>query len=89
MPDAVIVAAVRTPIGRAGRGLAPLSLQEIGAQTVTAAIEVAGLDVEDIDDLLIGEVLQGGGCTARYIANVLGLPPDTPGGRCSANAPPA
>ena len=29
---------------------------------------------------MIGEVLQGGGCTARYIANVLGLPPDTPGG---------
>jgi acetyl-CoA C-acetyltransferase len=80
MPDAVIVAAVRTPIGRSGRGLAPLSLQDIGAQTVSAAIEKAGIDVGDIDDLLIGEVLQGGGCTARYIANELGLPPDTPGG---------
>ncbi len=80
MPEAVIVAALRTPIGRSGRALAPLSLQDIGAQTVSAAIEAAGIDVGDIDDLLIGEVLQGGGCTARYIANVLGLPPDTPGG---------
>jgi acetyl-CoA acyltransferase len=80
MPHAVIVAAIRTPIGRSGRGLAPLSLQAIGAQTVSGAIAAAGLDVNDIDDLVIGEVLQGGGCTARYIANELGLPPDTPGG---------
>jgi len=80
MSDAVIVAAIRTPIGRAGRGLAPLTLQDIGAQTVSAAIDKIGLDPLDIDDLLIGEVLQGGGCTARYIANALGLPPDTPGG---------
>jgi acetyl-CoA acyltransferase len=78
--DAVIVAAIRTPIGRSGRSLAPLSLQSIGAQTVSGAIATAGLDVDDIDDLIIGEVLQGGGCTARYIANELGLPPDTPGG---------
>lgn len=80
MSDAVIVAAIRTPIGRAGRGLAGLSLQGIGSQTVAAAIATAGLDTNDIDDLLIGEVLQGGGCTARFIANDLGLPTDTPGG---------
>ena len=34
----------------------------------------------DIDDIVLGEALQGGGCTARYVANALGLPPDTPGG---------
>ena len=34
--DAVIVAAVRTPIGRSGRSLAGLSLQDIGTQTVAA-----------------------------------------------------
>jgi acetyl-CoA C-acetyltransferase len=78
--DAVIVAAIRTPIGRTGRSLAPLSLQDIGAQTVAGVIATSGIDVNDIDDLIIGEVLQGGGCTARYIANELGLPPDTPGG---------
>jgi acetyl-CoA acetyltransferase family protein len=80
MTDAVIVAAIRTPIGRSGRSLAPLTLQDIGAQTVSGAIAASGIDVNDIDDLMIGEVLQGGGCTARYIANELGLPPDTPGG---------
>ena len=78
--DAVIVAAVRTPIGRSGRSLAGLSLQDIGMQTVAGVIAAAGLDTADIDDVLLGEVLQGGGCTARYVANALGLPPDTPGG---------
>ncbi len=80
MGEAVIVAALRTPIGRSGRSLAPLSLQDIGTQTVAAAIAKSGIAPDDIDDLVIGEVLQGGGCTARYIANALGLPPDTPGG---------
>ena len=78
--DAVIVAAVRTAIGRSGRGLAGLSIQDIGMQTVAGVIAAAGLDAGDIDDLILGEVLQGGGCTARYVANALGLPPDTPGG---------
>lgn len=78
--DAVIVAATRTPIGRSGRSLAGLSLHDIGLQTLQGVIDAAGLDVNDIDDLIIGEVLQGGGDTARYLANALGLPPDTPGG---------
>ena len=78
--DAVVVAAVRTPIGRSGRSLAGLSIQDIGMQTVAGVIAAAGLEPGDIDDLILGEVLQGGGCTARYVANALGLPPDTPGG---------
>jgi acetyl-CoA acetyltransferase family protein len=80
MTDAVIVAAVRSPIGRAGRSLAPLTMQDMAGQTITAALSAAGLDPADIDDLVLGEVLQGGGCAARYVANALGLPPDTPGG---------
>ena len=78
--DAVIVAATRTPIGRSGRSLAGLSLHDIGLQTLAGVIAAAGLDPADIDDLIVGEVLQGGGDTARYLANALGLPPDTPGG---------
>jgi acetyl-CoA C-acetyltransferase len=78
--DAVIVAATRTPIGRSGRSLAGLTLHDIGLQTLRGVIDAAGLDEADIDDLIVGEVLQGGGDTARYLANALGLPPDTPGG---------
>ena len=48
-------------------------------QTVTAAISSAGIDAGEIDDIILGEAVQGGGCTARYVAVALGLPPDTPG----------
>ena len=78
--DAVIVAATRTPIGRSGRALSGLTIEDIGMQTVAGVVAAAGLPPEDIDDLILGEVLRGGGCTARYVANALGLPPDTPGG---------
>jgi acetyl-CoA acetyltransferase family protein len=78
--DPVIVAATRTPIGRSGRSLSALSIHDIGMQTVSGVIGAAGIDLGDIDDIVLGEVLQGGGCTARYVANALGLPPDTPGG---------
>ena len=78
--DAVIVAATRTPIGRSGRALAGLTLIDIGMQTVAGVLASVDLDPADIDDIVLGEALQGGGDTARYIANALGLPPDTPGG---------
>jgi acetyl-CoA acyltransferase len=78
--DAVIVAATRTPIGRSGRALAGLTLIDIGMQTVAGVLASVDLDPADIDDMVLGEALQGGGDTARYIANALGLPPDTPGG---------
>jgi acetyl-CoA acetyltransferase family protein len=78
--DAVIVTAVRTPIGRSGRSMAAMTIHDIGMQTVAGAIAASGIDPGDIEDLVLGEVLQGGGCTARYVANALGLPPDTPGG---------
>jgi acetyl-CoA acetyltransferase family protein len=77
--DAMVISAVRTPIGRSGRGLAGLSLAGIGSAAVRAALRRSGVAAEEVDDLVLGEVLQGGGCTARYIAVELGLPPDTPG----------
>jgi acetyl-CoA C-acetyltransferase len=79
MGDAVVVAAVRTGIARAGRGLAGLTLQQLGKATVAGAIEASGVDPEDLEDVVLGEVLQGGGCLARHVAVDLGLPPDTPG----------
>jgi len=79
MADAVVVAATRTPIARVGRSLAALSLAEIGKATVSGVLSRTTVDPGDIDDLILGEVLQGGGCTARYIAVDLGLPIDTPG----------
>ncbi|MER5770319.1 acetyl-CoA C-acetyltransferase [Streptomyces sp. NPDC001985] len=62
MPEAVIVSAARSPIGRAFKG----SLKEFRADDLTAAIiqaaldKVPGLDPEDIDDLMLGCGLPGG-----------------------------
>ena len=80
MREAVIVAAVRTPIADAYKGaLANTSVYEIGKASVVEALKRSGIPPDDVDDLILGEVLQGGGDIARYLANDVGLPPDTPG----------
>ena len=79
MGDAVIVAAARTPIGTARRGsLAGLSAFELGRLAVEQALKRSGVSAEDLDDIVLGEVLQGGGDIARYVAVELGLT-DVPG----------
>ncbi|WP_336704640.1 acetyl-CoA C-acetyltransferase [Micrococcus terreus] len=56
MPEAVIVSAVRSPIGRARKGsLRDLRADDMAAQMVTAALDaVPGLDPAEIDDLILG-----------------------------------
>ncbi|HSA39021.1 MAG TPA: thiolase family protein, partial [Mycobacterium sp.] len=76
----MIVSAVRTPFSRAFvGGLAGASEFVLAEHVVAAAIDRAGVAPESIDDILLGEVYQGGGCLARHTALALGLPPDTPG----------
>jgi acetyl-CoA C-acetyltransferase len=62
MPEAVIVSAVRSPIGRAGKGsLIDIRPDELAAQMVRAALDkVPALDPADIDDLMLGCGLPGG-----------------------------
>jgi acetyl-CoA acetyltransferase family protein len=74
MPEAVIVAGARTPIGRAHKG----SLVDVDAFTlariaVGEAIGRAGVAAHDIDDIVVAESLQGGGVIARHVAVELGL----------------
>lgn len=79
-PEAVIVSAVRTPIADAYKGaLADVSVHDLGKAVVAEALKRSGVASEAVDDLVLGEVLQGGGDIARYVAVDLGLPPDTPG----------
>lgn len=80
MGDAVILSAVRTPIADAKKGaLARTPIQDIAKASVAEAIKRSGVAVDDVDDVVLGEVMHGGGCVARYVALDLGLPPDTPG----------
>ncbi len=62
MPEAVIVAATRSPIGRAGKGsMVDVRPDDLAAQLVRAALDkVPQLDAGDIDDLMLGCGLPGG-----------------------------
>ncbi len=56
----VIVSAARTPIGRYLGGLAALTAPELGAIAIRAAVERAGIAGEALDEVILGQVLQGG-----------------------------
>jgi acetyl-CoA C-acetyltransferase len=56
----VIVSAARTPIGRFLGGLAPLSAPELGAHAIRAAVARSGIDVNAIEEVIMGNVIQGG-----------------------------
>ena len=78
MPEAVIVAAARSPIGRAGKGaLKDTRPDQLGAMIVQAALDqVPELDPATIDDLLLGCGMPGGEQgwnMARVVAVLLGL----------------
>lgn len=56
----VIVSAARTPIGRFLGGLSPLSAPELGGVAVRAALDRAGIEPGDIDDVILGNVVSAG-----------------------------
>jgi acetyl-CoA C-acetyltransferase len=56
----VILSAVRTPIGKFLGGLAPLTAPELGARVVKEAARRAGVDSNQIDEVIMGNVLQAG-----------------------------
>jgi acetyl-CoA C-acetyltransferase len=82
MPDrtAVLLSAVRTPIGDAYKGaLVGVSAFDLAKPVVAEAIKRGGVPADDVDDIVLGEVMEGGGNIARHVAIDLGLPLDTPG----------
>src|ERR1700747_882728 len=56
----VILSAVRTPIGKFQGGLAGFSAPELGGRIVAEAIRRAGLDANEIDETILGNVVQAG-----------------------------
>src|SRR3984885_13719923 len=93
MPEAVIVATARSPIGRAGKGsLASVRPDDLTAQIVAAALaKVPQLDPAEINDLMVGCGLPGGEQgfnLARVVAVLLGydhLPGTTVTRYCSSS----
>ncbi len=60
MEQAVILSAVRTPVGKFLGGLAPLSAPELGAMVVREAVQRARLEPAQISECIMGNVVQAG-----------------------------
>jgi acetyl-CoA C-acetyltransferase len=59
-PDVFIVGAARTPIGKFLGGLRPLKASDLGAVAIQEAMSRAGVGGNDVDEVLMGHVVQGG-----------------------------
>jgi acetyl-CoA C-acetyltransferase len=76
MKEVYIVSAVRTPMGSFGGVLKELSSTELGAVAIKAAVERAGIKPEQVEEVLMGSVLQAnlGQAPARQASKKAGLP---------------
>ncbi len=81
MEQAVILSAVRTPIGKFQGGLAPFFAPQLGAKVVAESVSRAGIEPKSVDEVIMGNVVQaglgqnparqaalGGGCDPRVAA---------------------
>ena len=59
--DVVIVSAARTPVGSFNGAFGSMQAQELGAIAIKAALERAKVSPEDVDELVFGQILSGGG----------------------------
>ena len=80
MQDVVIVSGARTPVGRFGGAFKDLPASDLGAVAIKAAVERAGISPEDVDEVIMGNVLQADetGYTARRAMLKAGLPDHIP-----------
>ncbi|MBC6607778.1 acetyl-CoA C-acyltransferase [Hymenobacter sp. BT188] len=74
--EVVIVAAVRTPIGSFGGSLASLSATDLGGIALKGALEKAGVDPKEVQQVIMGNVISAnlGQAPARQAAKKAGLP---------------
>ena len=82
MPEAYIVEAVRTPVGRKGGGLASAHPADLGAHVLKALVERSGIDPSDVEDVVFGCIDMIGpqaGDIARSAWLAAGLPEEVPG----------
>src|SRR6266550_7874287 len=82
MPDAVIIDAVRTPMGRYRGALAGVRPDDLAARAIGAAVERTGIDPAEIVDVYLGAANQAGEDNrdvARMASLLAGLPVSVPG----------
>jgi acetyl-CoA C-acetyltransferase len=78
--DVVILSAVRTPIGKFEGNFVGVSAQELGATSISAAVERSNVDKQQIDEVIMGNVISAGlgQNVARQCAIYAGLPVEIP-----------
>ena len=82
MSEALIVSAVRTPVGRAGGALAEVRADDLAAIAVRAAVDRVGFDPTRVEDVILGCTNQAGEDNrnvARMAALLAGFPIEVPG----------
>ncbi|MET9264932.1 acetyl-CoA C-acetyltransferase [Amycolatopsis sp. NPDC004079] len=82
MPEAYVVDAVRTPVGRRGGSLAGMHSADLGAHAISALVQRTGIDPGAVDDVVFGccdTIGSQAGDVARTAWLVAGLPDHVPG----------
>jgi len=82
MPEAVVLAAARTPVGKRGGGLSGVHAVDLAAHALNAALERSGLEPDAVDDVMLGCVSQVGEQSwnvARNAVLAAGWPETVPG----------
>jgi acetyl-CoA C-acetyltransferase len=76
--DAVIVSAVRTPTGNFLGSLSSFTAPKLGALVIKEAVKRTGIDPQEVGEVIMGQVLQGGcgQAPARQAAIHAGIPPE-------------
>src|SRR5580698_5117316 len=80
MNDIVIVSAQRTPVGSFNGALSSLPAHELGKIVIQSAVEKAGIALGDVDEVILGQVLQAGAGQgpARQASVNAGVPVESP-----------
>jgi acetyl-CoA C-acetyltransferase len=80
MSDIVIVSAQRTPVGSFNGALASLPAHDLGRIVIQSAVERAGIELGDVDEVILGQVLQAGAGQgpARQASVNAGVPVESP-----------
>jgi 3-oxoadipyl-CoA thiolase len=82
MPEAFLIGGARTPVGRYGGALSSVRPDDLAALTVEAAVERAGIDPHDVDEVILGNA-NGAGEENRNVARMAwllaGFPDTVPG----------
>ncbi len=77
--EAVILSGCRTAVARAGGALRDVPVERYGSAVVAEAVRRAGVAPGEVEDVILGNVLGGGGNLARLVALEAGLPVEVAG----------